>query len=384
MAKQDSIYQTEEFQTRKVVEHNDLISSVAKMDKIPLKIFELAVSCVDTDNPPKDNVVYMSKKELFSFFDVNDSNKHARFKKAIEKMQEQAFFKIKEKSGKGYKFKRILPIPTVEWNDYNDKVFIRFNPDIMPYLIELKTNFTQYAITDIIELNSKYSIILYKWFCMSYNQFEHYQHKPNRTQKQLEEYKNPRITVEELRRLTDTVDDYKRFFHFDERVLKQPLEEINKNTHFNVQYTKIKKGRSIESIEFHIEKKNLTQDMNGNYKKEQNDPQYLKSKEEKEQLKQKYFAQAMANPYTRMLNEAMLLFPHDLMDIETMANLQQFVYPIYDELKVEYGNEGVKKHISYVAAKQDDYSKRNISQYLKKSASTYLESLTFKKNMSRN
>lgn len=151
-----------------------------------------------------------------------------------------------------------------------------------------------------------------------------------------------------------------------------------------MQYTKIKKGRSIESIEFHIEKKKLAQDMNGNYKKEQNDPQYLKSKEEKEQLKQKYFAQAMANPYTRMLNEAMLLFPHDLMDIETMTNLQQFVYPIYDELKVEYGNEGVKKHISYVAAKQDDYSKRNISQYLKKSASTYLESLAFKKNMSRN
>ncbi|PFS21058.1 RepB protein, partial [Bacillus cereus] len=41
-----------EIEKRKVVEHNDLISSVAKMDKTPLKIFELAVSCIDTDNPP--------------------------------------------------------------------------------------------------------------------------------------------------------------------------------------------------------------------------------------------------------------------------------------------------------------------------------------------
>ena len=37
-----------EIEKRKVVEHNDLISSVAKMDKTPLKIFELAVSWIDT------------------------------------------------------------------------------------------------------------------------------------------------------------------------------------------------------------------------------------------------------------------------------------------------------------------------------------------------
>ena len=81
---------------RKVVEHNDLISSVAKMDKTPLKIFELSVSCIDTENPPKDNTIYLSKKELFKFFDVSDNDKHTRFKQAIEKMQEQAFFKIQE------------------------------------------------------------------------------------------------------------------------------------------------------------------------------------------------------------------------------------------------------------------------------------------------
>ena len=61
----------EEINKRKIVEHNDLISSVAKMDKTPLKIFELAVSCIDTENPPKDNIIYLSKKELFAFFEVS-------------------------------------------------------------------------------------------------------------------------------------------------------------------------------------------------------------------------------------------------------------------------------------------------------------------------
>lgn len=380
LLKEQKAHYSEELQSRKVAEHNDLISSVAKMDKIPLKIFELAVSYIDTDNPPKDNIVYLSKKELFSFFDVKDSNKHTRFKEAIIKMGDQAFFNVKEKKDNKFVFQKITPIPFIEWNSYSDVVTIEFNHRIMPYLIDLKTNFTQYAISDIMDLNSKYSIIVYKRLSMSYNQFEHYHHKATRTQKQLDEYKNPKISVKELRILTDTVKDYERFGDFEKRVLKKSLEEISQHTHFDVTYEKIKKGRTIDSIQFHIEKKKVAPDINGHYKKEQNDSQYLKSKEEKEQLQQKYFAQAMANPYTRMLNEAMLLFPHDLMDIETMANLQRFVYPLYDELKEERGIEGVKTHMSYVSGKQSDYSKKNISQYLKKSASTYLESLAFRKS----
>lgn len=83
-----------ELSKRKVVEHNSLITSIAKMDKTPLKMFELAVSLIDTENPPKDQTVYLSKQELFAFFNVDDSNKHSRFKEAIEKMQKQAFFKL--------------------------------------------------------------------------------------------------------------------------------------------------------------------------------------------------------------------------------------------------------------------------------------------------
>ena len=57
-----------ELSKRKVVEHNSLITSIAKMQKTALKMFELAVSCIDTENPPKDNIIYLSKKELFAFF----------------------------------------------------------------------------------------------------------------------------------------------------------------------------------------------------------------------------------------------------------------------------------------------------------------------------
>ena len=357
-----------EIEKRKIVEHNDLITSVAKMDKTPLKIFELAVSCIDTDNPPKNNTIYLSKAELFAFFKVDDSNKHSRFKEAIAKMQEQAFFEVREEKNKGFKFRRILPIPEVAWTDYDDKVMIRFDQAIMPYLIDLKQSFTQYALSDLVELNSKYSIILYKWLSMQYNQYEHYSVKGGRRAEQVEAYRNPSIPVKELRTITDTLNLYERFTKFESYVLQNSLKEINAHTHFNVTYDKIKKGRSIDSIVFHITKKRRADD--NSYKLE--DKTYKESIVEKEEQELLLSARAMESKYTKLLLENFLLSPYEMTDRSIMVGLQKNVYPKYDELKELRGFEGVKKHLSYVHDKQEPYSKRNIAKYLKKAIDQYL------------
>ncbi|MFK4796615.1 RepB family plasmid replication initiator protein [Lactococcus petauri] len=362
---------------RKVVEHNDLISSVAKMDKTSLKIFEMAVSCIDTENPPKDNLVYLSKKELFKFFDVQDSDKHSRFKKAIVNLHRQSIFQIKELNDKKnkYEYRVISPLEETKWNDYSDIVNITFTKAIMPYLIDLKKNFTQYALSDIMGLNSKYSIILYKWLCMYYNQYEHYNEKGGRRESQIEEYRNPSISVQKLRELTDTVTEYSRFQSLETRVIKNPVFEINEHTHFNISYEKHKKGKAIDTIQFHIEKKKTALDVNGDYKKEQNDPTYIQSKEKNQQLIMLNSAKAMQSEYTKILLENNLLFPQDFMEVSIMAELQMSVYPLYDELKNQRGIQAIKKHLSYVSEKQEAYSKRNIAKYLKKAITQYLETL---------
>lgn len=367
---QKQVLTLNELSKRKVVEHNSLITSIAKMDKTPLKMFELAVSCINTEEPPKDNTVYLSKRDLFAFFKVSDNDKHSRFKQAVEKMQKQAFFQIKEEQGKGFKFKSIVPIPYVEWTDYNDEVKIEFHREIMPYLINLKKNFTQHALSDIAELNSKYSIILYRWLSMNYNQYEHYSVKGGRRAEQVEAYRNPSISIKELRIMTDTVNSYKQFTRFNNDVLKTPLDEINAHTSFNVTYDKIKKGRSIDSIVFHITKKPVAR--NDFYKLEEQDPIYLQDKANKEQAEELLAGKALKSKYTKLLLDNMLLSPYEMTDTSLMAGLQAHVYPLYDELKALRGLNGVKDHLSYVRAKQEAYSKRNIAKYLKKAIEQYL------------
>jgi len=357
-----------ELSKRKVVEHNSLITSIAKMDKTPLKMFELAVSLIDTDNPPKDQTVYLSKRELFAFFNVDDSNKHSRFKEAVEKMQKQAFFQIKKEQDKGFKYISIVPIPYVEWTDYSDEVKIEFHREIMPYLINLKTNFTQHALSDISALNSKYAIILYRWLSMNYNQYEHYSIKGGRRQEQVESYRNPEISMRDLRQMTDTVNEYKRFDHFEKRVLSEPLIEITKHTTFNVTYEKIKKGRSIDSIVFHINRKHVADDIS--YKLD--DPAYIDGKIRQEESEKDLVYEAMKSPYTKLLMEHFLLSYIDLTDTAILSGLQKNVYPLYDELKDIRGLNGVKEHLAYVNDRQDNYSKKNIAKYLKKSIEQYL------------
>jgi len=365
---QKQVLTLNELSKRKVVEHNSLITSIAKMDKTPLKMFELAVSCINTEEPPKDNTVYLSKRDLFVFFKVSDNDKHSRFKEAVEKMQKQAFFQIKEEAGKGFKFKSIVPIPYVEWTDYHDEVKVEFHREIMPYLINLKKNFTQHALSDIAELNSKYSIILYRWLSMQYNQYEHYSVKGGRRAEQVEAYRNPTITVKELRVMTDTVNEYKRMFQFTEWILEKPLAEINAHTSFNVSYEKVKKGRSIDSIVFHIEKKRMADD--NSYKLE--DQAYIEGKKAKEETEDKLAIEAMKSKYTKLLIENFLLSPLEMTDTATMAGLQKNVYPLYDELKELRGLNGVKDHLSYVSSKREEYSKHNIAKYLKKAIEQYL------------
>ena len=365
---QKQVLTLNELEKRKVVEHNSLITSISKMDKTPLKMFELAVSCIDTEKPLEDNTVYLSKKDLFAFFKVSDNDKHSRFKEAVEKMQKQAFFKIKEKKEHGFEFENIVPIPYVKWTDYHDEVLIRFSPEIIPYLVNLKKNFTQHALSDLAELNSKYSIILYRWLSMNYNQYEHYSVKGGRRAEQVEAYRNPSISIKELREMTDTINEYKLMHQFTERILKEPLEEINAHTSFNVSYEKVKKGRSIDSIVFHIEKKRMADD--NSYKLD--DRAYQEDKARKAETEDELVLQAMDSPYTKLLMEHFLLSYLDLMDIKILAGLQKNVYPLYDELKDLRGLNGVKDHLSYVGAKQEDYSKKNICKYLKKAIEQYL------------
>ena len=350
-----------ELEKKKIVEHNDLIMSSAKMDTVPLKFFELAVAEIDIFNPPKDNTIYLSKKAMFKFLNAKDNDKYYRFKQAISKMQKQAFFEIREEKEKGYVFRNIVPIPYVEWNSYSDKVKVRFDVEIMPYLTELKTNFTQFALTDIQGLKSKHGIIIYKWLNMNYNQFEYYNKSGNRDKQQLYNLCNPTIDVDELRWLTNTQKEYiGRFTNFELYVIKKPIKEINKHTRFTISYDKIREGRKITKIQFHISLKGE--------EKKINNPMTL--------------AEAQSSSYSQLLMGALLITFNDMQNEKLMLKLANKVYPRYDAFVKKYSLDALERHLKYI--RQHSQNIKDLVVYLDNALTDYQKRLANDSNRKKN
>lgn len=357
----------------KVHEHNDLITSVTKMDKTPLKIFEMVVAAVDPRNPPENNSVVLSKKKMFKIFDVSSANKYSRFKSSIEKLHQQSVFKIRDGDKKGkIVYQVISPFSATTWNSDDDKVRFKLTDEIMPYLFEMKTNYTEYALANMIKLNSKYSIILYKWISMFLNQYESYVDTKLRTKKQLADLQNPIIPVDELRRITDTEKSYERFSDLNKRVLQPSVEEISSKTDIEVTYENIKKGKSVQNVQFHLKRKFVAKDLN--YKESQEDEPAAISEEKKDEIA----VDAMTSRYTRMLAKVELITAQELLDKQLMYQMDQIVYPLYDELIEKIGEANLLSHMIYVKQHMIDYSFKNLPRYLATAAKDYLKTVNNK------
>ena len=117
---------------------------------------------------------------------------------------------------------------------------IRLDEDMKPFLLQLKTNFTQYELLWTLHFKSKYTIRLYELIkSIHFKELESY----------TREYK-----LDELKRLLDA-ETYKTWQAFKERVLIPAVDEINNYSDKNLTFEPVKHGRSVNSICFKIETK---------------------------------------------------------------------------------------------------------------------------------
>lgn len=132
-------------------------------------------------------------------------------------------------------------------------VRIRFNPNMAPYLFELRKNYSQYKLGDVLVYRSIHSLRLYE-ILRSYT-----------TQKKLDEYREESIILplEKLKDELNVVGKYNTWGDFDRYVLKKAAQEINLSSEdIHIEYTPIKEGKSVKHIEFVITTARIRQRMN--------------------------------------------------------------------------------------------------------------------------
>lgn len=339
---------------RIVSEHNDLIRSTAKMTSLSLKLFEIAVSAMDSREKQPSHEVRVNKKQIYNALGIKGTSKNQQLSKALNTLRKSSNFEITtEQNGEIHDI-GITPVYYADNNYSSDYAVIRFAPEILPFITDLKKNFTQYQLNDILHLKNKYAVSMYRWFTMNYRQYEYYANSGKRREDQIEKYANPEVTLEELRKLTGTEKKYSAFYDVRRYIIDPICNEITKHTKYNVTYDRIKSGRKIVAIKFHISKKG-------------------EKTVEDDSVVDVSLTDFLQNRYSQLLIGAGLLDMSKVTsDEKYRGTIVGTLYPAYDKFLKNADITDLDNHLHYVAQNMKQ-KPDNLARYLAKAIANYSE-----------
>lgn len=129
-------------------------------------------------------------------------------------------------------------LSSAEYHDGRGYVELKFDPNLKPFLLQLKECFTAYGLENILPLQSIHSIRMYELL------------------KQYESLKERVITLSELKYSLGLQDKYIGEYNaFKKRVLLQAQEELSENSDITFTFEEIKEGKKVAKIKLNIKRK---------------------------------------------------------------------------------------------------------------------------------
>ena len=161
--------------------------------------------------------------------DMDSGKNYADLKSAIKSIADQSVW-VKLPDGKET-LVRWIEKPFID--NRSGLIQIKLDHDLMPYLLNLKKNFTKYELIWTLKFRSKYAIRLYE-LCKSI----HY-HDTQPMERQ--------FSLDEIRQRLGA-ENYKTYQHLKERVLDNAVNEINEFSDKVLSYCPVKKKKTIIGV----------------------------------------------------------------------------------------------------------------------------------------
>lgn len=211
-----------------VTKSNALIQASYKLSLNEQRLVLACVAQLDGRKPlPKDNLFTLSAADFAETYGIPVDQAYEALNEASKSLYERD---IKVFDGKVKE--RFRWIYHVKYYAGEGKVTIGFSPTISPYLTMLNKQFTSYQIKRVASLNSAYSIRLFEM---------------------LSQYKNTGLFIvklDDFKAWLEIEDKYPRFFDLCRRILDPAVKELKEKSNLVINWRAIKKGRSVERLEF--------------------------------------------------------------------------------------------------------------------------------------
>lgn len=243
-----------------IIKSNTLINASYSMTLAEQRLIALAIIKIREIKNLDTGTIMLEVRasDYMEMFGVDRATAYQALKDATDKLYERDFeYEVFFVDRKGDTPQHITNVPPKvmglnDWSDtvksrwlsqilYNEKhgcVLLSFTNDILPYLLDLKTYFTQYYLSQTVELTSSYAYRLFE-IIMQWKSVG----------------KTPVIPLQDLRgRLGVGIGQYSEMHNFKKRVLDVAVKQVSKGE-YEVTYKQHKTGRSISGIEFFLKSK---------------------------------------------------------------------------------------------------------------------------------
>lgn len=218
-----------------VTKSNVLIETPLSLDLQEMRIIYTLISLIQ----PEDEdfkTHFLRVKELAEILDIQEKNYYKKIRDVVVGLQRKQLV-IRENGGESD-----LVVNWLSASRYHHRkglVELEFSPQLKPYLLKLKKNFTYYKLSNVLVLKSKYSIRLYEIL------------------KRYLSFGKKRFTIEQLRHLLEIEKDkLTHYGHFKQRVLLRAQEELAEKTDIMFDFDEIKVGQKVVSITCYIKQNN--------------------------------------------------------------------------------------------------------------------------------
>lgn len=205
-----------------VRKHNHLVNSSREKAYSPLEL-KLIAKVISRVTPSCTNLVtdkiYLRDLEFIS----NETKNHVYYKKIFEVLSDTNVY---------------LPCGgKVKWfsylNIHDGFIEYAFDERLKDYIVQLNSNNRQYYLSNILALNSRYSIHIYELL------------------NQMRDKKGREIFIEDLIKILNIPDSY-NITNIAKKVLDIAKEELESKTDLSFEYSFVKQGRKVSKIKFSI------------------------------------------------------------------------------------------------------------------------------------
>ena len=207
-----------------IVKSNQVIEASYTLTTIEQRLILSAIAQVPKGEEISDDVLYpLTTKNLVKLGGDGKAS-HKEFKDAVNRLYERSIVLRDGDESDSFRWiqEKVFKESTV--------AFIRFSKPILPFLSNLKAEFTKYLESDIVGMSSPYSIRFYE-LIMQYRSVGHRE-----------------ISLENLRWMFQLQNKYPVWADLKKRVIEQAIKEINEHSPYNLTIEPKRTGRKITSI----------------------------------------------------------------------------------------------------------------------------------------